>query len=469
MTALEGQHSEPEWTKKDLMNLCASLKDSIPKNKTHRVYQLGMKDVDWEKVAFPPYSAEECKKKWTEICQQIRKTRTLTEIIVEAEDAISNPKKYRNYWKILQVCANYPKRPSPANNIFLEENFSLYKKKHPGSTQQQILKALHKKYQKLPDKEKALYVEKHQLAAKKYKREMRELSKKDKFPKKKRKRVSETSSDEGESSVGKDEDCPPKPPSSGYHLFCKEHMVSAEGIPGEKNMALAGQRWRVMTKEEKKEYNQRCSEIKTQYLAKLEEYLKNFSMMKQKQILKKLGIKTQICSEPKMPRRSAFTFFMQEKMGQMNRDRVAPRARQTKISEMWWKLSEQEKEPYRRKVEEDLSKYKLELQAWFEKLTPEQQEDYQKNNSKKCRFHRRLKKYVSDQEDSDEVSEQDDQSHRPTIPPCTGSSPLQPHKPSDSEDDSIDSSSEEDNDSEDNSEGEEQEEAWGDDISFEIF
>lgn len=84
-------------------------------------YKTSESHLDWQKVAFNSYTAEMCKQKWQEVskevrprlaegcalpaerrctegvqflvCAQIRKFRTLTELIFDAQDYIKNPYK----------------------------------------------------------------------------------------------------------------------------------------------------------------------------------------------------------------------------------------------------------------------------------------------------------------------------------------------------------------------------------------
>lgn len=61
-----------DWTKANLQKLLAAMKTSIPENDRMSAYNKGLKTVDWNKVAFPPFSPEECQDKWREIFQKVR-------------------------------------------------------------------------------------------------------------------------------------------------------------------------------------------------------------------------------------------------------------------------------------------------------------------------------------------------------------------------------------------------------------
>uniref|UniRef100_A0A7N6A521 HMG box domain-containing protein n=1 Tax=Anabas testudineus TaxID=64144 RepID=A0A7N6A521_ANATE len=134
------------WTKENLQKLFTALKSAIPKCKTESVYTKGLKRVDWNKVAFPPFSPEACQKKWTEILSKMRKIRTLTEIIDEAEEKLSNKGKIMH--------PEFQKKPAPASAIFYKENWAKFQKRHPELSYGKLLKFVANKYRELPDEEK---------------------------------------------------------------------------------------------------------------------------------------------------------------------------------------------------------------------------------------------------------------------------------------------------------------------------
>ncbi|XP_031700053.1 upstream-binding factor 1-like protein 1 [Anarrhichthys ocellatus] len=311
----ESETEESEWTKENLQKLLAVMKTSIPENDRKQAYTSGLKTMDWNKVAFPPFSPEACKEKWGQILQKMVKTRTLTELLVEAEGVISNPGKN------MMIHPERPKRPAPPNAIFLEENRAKYLKKHPNMSRQKVFKNLVKKYQKLPDEEKAQYMEKFQLATEEYKRRMEMFSKQyTTSPKYKTKRKRLSANIKAvrarppilKKVTKETEGMPLQPPLSGYRLYCKEQRTSKKGLEGNNCVSMWAQGWRDMTEEQRITFNTRSAELKRQYTVELNEYLMNFDKEKQQQILKESGVKRpkdspgikrkeKIPGEPKMP------------------------------------------------------------------------------------------------------------------------------------------------------------------------
>ncbi|XP_070846727.1 nucleolar transcription factor 1-A-like [Chaetodon trifascialis] len=436
MSGDESGTEESGWTKANLQKLLAAMKTSIPEQERMNAYSKALKAVDWKKVAFPPFSPEACQEKWTEMLQKMRKTRSLTELIVEAEGAISNPVRTKTFNPAL------PKRPSPPNAIFYEENRAKFHEMYPQMKSRKLFALLAKKYKELPDEEKAKYVKKHQLASAKYDRLMLQFRRNRKN--KKRKSTSAGTPD-GEDADG----LPPKPPSNGYNLFCKEQLASMAGVSGNSYVSVWAQRWRDLTDRQRNEYNKRSRELKSQYLVKLNKYLTTLGEEEQQRIFDKHGIKRLTASqkrtlqgEPKMPSQYGKEIFYKDQMKLLKEKYPNSRERLVKVSQKWQGLSKKEKECYKEKAKNPIIKYTVELQKWFKALTPAEQKAYQTRHPSKCRHWLAAKQMTNENL----------------------------YRPSDSEDEDIeDNSSDEEEENLGWEEEEEEEEEEGDDITFEMY
>ncbi|XP_073345841.1 nucleolar transcription factor 1-like isoform X3 [Pagrus major] len=335
-----------DWTKVNLQKLLTAMKTSYPDEYRSDAYITGLKAMDWEKVAFLPFSPEACQEKWGEILQKMRRMRTLAELIDEAEEAIANP-------------------------------------------------VLNKK---------ARYVEKYHLASGEHKRKTKAfrkrhpvLVKQEKSTPRKRKRVSAVTPHQGEQPQAA-EGLPPKPPSNGYSLFCREQLPSMVGLSNRTYMSVWAQRWKGLTKREKDEYSIRHAELQKQYTKELNEYLMTFNEEEQKKILNEHGIKApkvikrerqvikRLPGEPKMPSRSGNVIFCQDQMQLMREKFPNARERFRRVNQMWKELSNQEKLRYKDKVNEKLIKYTKKLQKWLKTLTAEEQHDYWRSNPSKRQY-----------------------------------------------------------------------------------
>ncbi|KAL3051465.1 hypothetical protein OYC64_001669 [Pagothenia borchgrevinki] len=380
------EESDTEWTKKDTQKLLAVMKTSILMKDLKSTYLKALKNVDWKEVAFDPFTPEACKKKWGEILQKLQKIRTLTELLVEAEDVISNPLMNT------KIHPDHPKKPTPPNAIFCKENWVSYHNKYPDIGQQKLFRRLANKYQALPDEEKAQYEEKFNLATVEYKKKKEEFKKQSRPNK--RKKLSDDSTDEEEQT--EDAIClPPKPPFNGYHIFCKEQNMT--GLPNNAYTSVWAQRWRDLTDREREKYSFCCKQMKREYAVKLKEYLKTFDQEEQQKILKKNGIKTpmqkrdvkkgpkKIPGEPQKPP-NANIIFCKKQMVLFKETYPNSRERFTEVNLMWRKLSYEDKNCFIQDVTENMKEYLMELQKWFKTLSRAQQESYRTSNPSKLKY-----------------------------------------------------------------------------------
>lgn len=82
MTSLDNQGL---WSEKDILKLLECMEHNIPSDDS-REFKKSQADLNWSKVAFGLFSGEMCKQKWMEISYNLRKFRTLTELVLEAKE-----------------------------------------------------------------------------------------------------------------------------------------------------------------------------------------------------------------------------------------------------------------------------------------------------------------------------------------------------------------------------------------------
>lgn len=65
-----------DWSTQSIQSLLSGMKRSVPEEHRTCSYTAGLKWIQWENVAFPPFSAEACQAKWEEILQKVGLTGT---------------------------------------------------------------------------------------------------------------------------------------------------------------------------------------------------------------------------------------------------------------------------------------------------------------------------------------------------------------------------------------------------------
>ncbi|MEQ2239075.1 hypothetical protein ILYODFUR_000893 [Ilyodon furcidens] len=368
-TEMDDVASAAGWTSANTLKLIAAMRSNVPDSKKTQIYRTGLSVLDWDQVAFPPFSPEECREKWENMMEKMRKLRSLPELIVEAEEAISNPLHHR------KIHPELPKLPSPPKMVYMRKHFSRFKKKHPGLTMTKIVKMAFKKDDKLPDEEK------------------------------------------------EDEDLPEKPPQNGLVLFIKE-QANGDRPPMGSLMDMC-QRWRKLSEAERQKYSTRCGEMRREYNAKLLEYLHRFDEMEKQQIIKEKGIilpkkplRRTFPGEPKMPSQIGYIYFAKDQMKILKENISSHKERIAKVKELWYRLPTKEKGCYKQQIHANMKQYSENLQKWFKTLTSEEQTEYLKHNPRKLQFldarertvvvEERLLCQPSDSEDEDMVINNDE-------------------------------------------------------------
>ncbi|KAG7507148.1 hypothetical protein JOB18_025316 [Solea senegalensis] len=257
---------ESEWTSGNLLKLFSAMKSNTPSRFMECAYTTGLKKVDWKSVAFHPFSPEACRLKWRQIVKKMRLTRSLTELLVEAEEN-------------LIIGPQVQKKPPPPSVMFYHMHNAKFKEQHPELAQRDIMRVLYQKYKRLPEEEKAPYGKKYKCAYREYLARKRELSEKGVEPPYntcRRRKESEPVQTGTEGGDG----LPPRPHFNAYILFCKEQMSSMDGVGKHNYAKVCGQRWKDLTDGERKNYQRRCRKLKRAYDIKLDQYLKKQQLRK---------------------------------------------------------------------------------------------------------------------------------------------------------------------------------------------
>ncbi|CAK6971015.1 nucleolar transcription factor 1-like [Scomber scombrus] len=274
---------QSEWTKANLQRLLATIKTNISGNDRMRVFYQGIKSIDWDEVAFPPFSPEACQKKWDEMSRKMRKFRTLTELIVEAEDVISDPSQNQ------KIHPELPKTPLTPSAMFYKENVAKFHEKKPKLKQRELMTLVLKEYKALPREEKAKYVKKYQLTKEEYEKSMekfREQYEDAPVHGEKRKNVSEhiQNGNKRQAKSGKTFPGEPKmPPRAANLIFYKERLKKTNNSIARTSEYDSNihHMWKDLPNREKERYKEQCDDLFRKYSKKLQNWFKTLTTAEQ--------------------------------------------------------------------------------------------------------------------------------------------------------------------------------------------
>ncbi|XP_054032803.1 nucleolar transcription factor 1 isoform X7 [Melanerpes formicivorus] len=380
MTAPKNQD---RWSQEDMLTLLECMRNNLPSNDGSK-FKTTESHLDWEKVAFKDFSGEMCKMKWMEISNEVRKFRTLTELIMDAEEHVKNPYK----GKKLKKHPDFPKKPLTPYFRFFMEKRAKYAKLHPEMSNLDLTKILSKKYKELPEKKKMKYIQDFQREKQEFERNLARFredhpdliqnAKKSDVPEKPKtpqqlwynhekkiylkvrpdeimrdyiqKHPELNISEEGitRSTLTKAErqlkdkfdGRPTKPPPNSYSLYCAELMANMKDVPSTERMVLCSQQWKLLSQKEKDAYHKKCDQKKKDYEIELLRFLESLPEEEQQRVLgeeKMLGSNRKGATSPaskksspetgkassEKPKRpiSAMFIFSEEKRKQLQEER----------------------------------------------------------------------------------------------------------------------------------------------------
>ncbi|XP_076810928.1 nucleolar transcription factor 1-like [Clavelina lepadiformis] len=142
-----------KWTTEDTNNLLSRMLCNLSKPDTMK-YTSMLDKLAWDKVKFGNFSADDCKLKWTTLSREVRKYRTLTELVIDAKEYLRDPYKGQ-----IKKHPDYPKRPLTPYFRFFMEKRDTFAEKHKDMTNLEVTAELSKRYRALAAKKKEKYLE----------------------------------------------------------------------------------------------------------------------------------------------------------------------------------------------------------------------------------------------------------------------------------------------------------------------
>uniref|UniRef100_A0AAZ3P4A3 HMG box domain-containing protein n=1 Tax=Oncorhynchus tshawytscha TaxID=74940 RepID=A0AAZ3P4A3_ONCTS len=359
---------------------------------------------------------EMCKQKWKRSlqsgtpclsCYTIRKFRTLTELIFDAQDFIKNPYKgkklkpltpYFRFFiekrakytslKILSMSteekyledfqkdketfghsmskfredhpdlvesmakkgSNVPEKPRTPQQLWYSHEKKAFLKTHADATTKDIKDSLGKQWTQLSDKKRLKWIAKSLEMHKAYEEVMKGFI--------------ETHPELNMSNedIDKSDGRPDKPPPNGYSMFCAELMSSMKDVPSTERMVMCSQQWKLLKQNEKDGYQKRCEQRKKEYEVEMNRFLCSISEEEQQRVLgeqKMIGFKKgsggskrRAERSPEKPKRpiSAMFIFSEEKRPKLQQERpdLSDSELTRLLARMWNELSDKKKEKYKR-------------------------------------------------------------------------------------------------------------------------
>lgn len=172
----------------------------------------------------------------------------------------------------------------------------------------------------------------------------------------------------------------PETPKTAEEMW--QHSVIGDYLAkyrSDRRKAQAGMEaaWKSMEKKEKIPWIKKAAEDQKRYERELLEMRTPAPGQAQR--------KPKFDGEPKKPPVSGYQMFSQELLTNGELNHFSLKERMVEIGKRWHKLSQSQKDKYKKQVEEQQTEYKAELEAWVKSLSPQDRAVYKEFSSSKRR------------------------------------------------------------------------------------
>ncbi|XP_037742780.1 nucleolar transcription factor 1 isoform X3 [Chelonia mydas] len=358
MTAPKNQD---RWSQEDMLTLLESMKGNLPSNDGSK-FKTTESHLDWDKVAFKDFSGEMCKMKWMEISTEVRKFRTLTELIMDAEEHVKNPYK----GKKLKKHPDFPKKPLTPYFRFFMEKRAKYAKLHPEMSNLDLTKILSKKYKELPEKKKMKYIQDFQREKQEFERNLA--------------RFREDHPDLIQNAKKSDVPEKPKTPQQLWYNHEKKIYLKVRPDATTKEVKDAlGKQWSQLSDKKRLKWIHKALEQRKEYEEIMRDYIQKHPEMNLEEGVTRSTLtkaerqlKDKFDGRPTKPPPNSYSLYCAELMANMKD--VPSTERMVLCSQQWKLLSQKEKDAYHKKCDQRKKDYEIELLRFLESLPEEEQQ-----------------------------------------------------------------------------------------------
>ncbi|XP_034468717.1 upstream binding transcription factor, like isoform X1 [Hippoglossus hippoglossus] len=351
---------QDDWSKEDCLTLLERIRSLLPDVDSMK-YKTTESHFDWEKVCFGSFTGDMCRQKWQKVSTEVRKYRTMTELIVDAIEFVKNPYK----GKKLKTHPDFPKKPLTPYFRFFMEKRAKYAKIHPEMSNLDLTKILSKKYKELPDKKKQKYITEFQREKEEFEKNMARF--KEEHPELMEER--------------KKSDLPEKPktPQQLWYNHEKKTYMKLHPEVSQKELKEALRRqWSQLSDKRRLKWISKALELQKDYEDSMRAYHEAHPDVNSddhvRSVLTKAErqLKDKFDGRPTKPPPNGYSLYCAELM--VNMKDVPSTERMVLCSKQWKIMTQKEKDMFQKRCEQKKKQYDVDLKRFLESL-PEEERD----------------------------------------------------------------------------------------------
>ncbi|RVE61271.1 hypothetical protein OJAV_G00169400 [Oryzias javanicus] len=348
------------WSKEDCLTLLERIRSLLPDGDAMK-YKTTESHFDWDKVCFGSFTGDMCRQKWQKVSTEVRKYRTMTELIVDAIEFVKNPYK----GKKLKTHPDFPKKPLTPYFRFFMEKRAKYAKIHPEMSNLDLTKILSKKYKELPDKKKQKYITEFQREKEEFEKNMARF--KEDHPELIEER--------------KKSDLPEKPktPQQLWYNHEKKLYMKVHPEVSQKELKEALRRqWSQLSDKRRLKWISKALELQKDYEGSMRAYHEAHPDVNSddhiRSVLTKAErqLKDKFDGRPTKPPPNGYSLYCAELM--VNMKDVPSTERMVLCSKQWKMMTQKEKDMFQKRCEQKKKQYDIDLQRFLESLPDEERD-----------------------------------------------------------------------------------------------
>ncbi|XP_043990797.1 upstream binding transcription factor, like isoform X2 [Gambusia affinis] len=348
------------WSQEDCLTLLERIRVLLPDGDAMK-YKTTESHFDWDKIGFGRFTGDMCRQKWQKVSSEVRKYRTMTELIVDAIEFVKNPYK----GKKLKTHPDFPKKPLTPYFRFFMEKRAKYAKIHPEMSNLDLTKILSKKYKELPDKKKQKYITEFQREKEEFEKNMA--------------RFREEHPDLMEERKKSDLPEKPKTPQQLWYNHEKKAYLKLHPEVSQKELKEALRRqWSQLSDKRRLKWISKALELQKDYEDSMRAYHEahpdSNSEEHVRSVLTKAErqLKDKFDGRPTKPPPNGYSLYCAELM--VNMKDVPSTERMVLCSKQWKMLTQKEKDMFQKRCEQKKKQYDVDLQRFLESLPDEERD-----------------------------------------------------------------------------------------------
>ncbi|XP_061835205.2 upstream binding transcription factor, like isoform X3 [Nerophis lumbriciformis] len=349
-----------EWRQEDCLTLLERIRSLLPDADAMK-YKTTESHFDWDKVGFGSFTGEMCRQKWSKVSSEVRKYRTMTELILDAIEFVKYPYK----GKKLKTHPDFPKKPLTPYFRFFMEKRAKYAKIYPEMSNLDLTKILSKKYKELPDKKKQKYVTEFQSEKEEFGKNMA--------------RFKHEHPDLMEESKKSDLPEKPKTPQQLWYNHEKKTYLKLHPEVTQKEMKdVLRRQWSQLSDKKRLKWISKALELQKDYEDNMRVYHEAHPDVTSddhvRSVLTKAErqLKDKFDGRPTKPPPNGYSLYCAELM--VNMKDVPSTERMVLCSKRWKMMTQKEKDMFQKRCEQRKKQYDVDLQRFLASL-PEEERD----------------------------------------------------------------------------------------------